>query len=310
MSMPLPAKPQSAISPAVWGMLMLLGLIWGASFFFARIAVKEVPPLMLVLLRVAIAAAALHLYLLAKGDWAKFREQPFAPFILLGLLNNAIPFSLLFIGQTKLGAGLAAILNALVPFWTVVAANFLTADEKFTASKLTGILLGVAGAAIIIGPSAVSGLGAPLWAKLAVIAAGISYAFASIYAKRFKSVPPIVTAAGQLTASSLIMLPAALLAHGLWSPLSVTPPVWLAVLSLALVSTSLAYIIFFRIIAAAGATTVSLVTLLVPVSAVMLGTVFLGESLSLPELAGMALIGLGLVIIDGRTLAALKRHKS
>lgn len=281
-------------------MLLLLGLIWGASFFFARIAVREVPPLMLVLLRVVIAATALHLYLLAKVDWAKFRGQPFAPFILLGLLNNAIPFSLLFIGQTELGAGLAAILNALVPFWTVTAANFITADEKFTANKVAGILLGVAGAAVIIGPSALTGLGAPPWAKLAVISAGVSYAFASIYAKRFKSVPPIVTAAGQLTASSLIMLPAALLAHGFWSPSSVTPPVWLAVIALALASTALAYIIFFKIIAAAGATVVSLVTLLVPVSAILLGTVFLGESLSLEEIAGMALIGLGLAVIDGR----------
>ena len=281
-------------------MLIFLGLLWGASFFFARIAVQEVPPLMLVLLRVAIAAAALHLYLTAKGEWGVFSAQPFAPFLLLGLLNNAIPFSLLFIGQTELGAGLAAILNALVPFWTVIAANFLTADEKFTANKLIGIILGVAGAAVIIGPSALTGLGAPLWAKLAVIGAGVSYALASIYAKRFKSVPPIVTATGQLTASSMIMLPAAFLAHGLWSPASVSPPVWLAVIALALASTALAYIIFFRIIAAAGATVVSLVTLLVPVSAILLGMVFLGESLSLPELSGMALIGLGLLIIDGR----------
>jgi drug/metabolite transporter (DMT)-like permease len=305
--MTVPAKPQAAIPPAVWGMLMLLGLLWGASFFFARIAVKEVPPLMLVLLRVVIAAVALHLYLAAKGEWGKFRTQSFAPFILLGLLNNAIPFSLLFIGQTELGAGLAAILNALVPFWTVIAANFLTADEKFTLNKVAGIGLGVAGAAVIIGPSGFSGLGAPLWAKLAVIGAGISYAFASIYSKRFKGVPPIVIAAGQLTASSLIMFPAALVAHGLWSPSSVTLPVWSAVLALALVSTSLAYIIFFRIIAAAGATIVSLVTLLVPVSAVMLGTVFLGESLSPAELSGMALIGLGLIVIDGRAFNSLRR---
>jgi drug/metabolite transporter (DMT)-like permease len=304
--MPTAARPQSAISPAVWLMLTLLGLLWGASFFFARIAVREVPPLMLVLVRVVIAAAALHLYLLATGGWHKFRRQSFAPFLLLGLLNNAIPFSLLFIGQTELGAGLAAILNALVPFWTVIAANFMTADEKFTANKFLGILLGVGGAMTIIGPAALSGLGAPLWAKLAVIGAGVSYAFASIYAKRFKSVPPIVTAVGQLTASSLIMLPAALLAHGLWSPVSVTPPVWLAVIALALASTSLAYIIFFRIIAAAGATIVSLVTLMVPVSAILLGTVFLGESMSLTELSGMALIGLGLVIIDGRLARRLR----
>jgi drug/metabolite transporter (DMT)-like permease len=308
--MPVFSKPQSAIPPAVWAMLMLLGLLWGGSFFFARVAVREVPPLMLVLLRVSIAAAALHLYLLAKGDWRTFRQQSFAPFILLGLLNNAIPFSLLFVGQTKLGAGLASVLNALVPFWTVIAANFITADEKFTASKIAGIALGVAGAALIIGPSALSGLGAPLWAKLAVIGAGVSYAFASIYAKRFKSAPPVVIAAGQLTASSLIMLPAALLAHGFWSPAAVSPNVWLTIFALALASTSLAYIIFFKIIASAGATVVSLVTLLAPVSAVMLGTMFLGESLSAPELAGMALIGLGLVIIDGRALAALKSSEN
>jgi drug/metabolite transporter (DMT)-like permease len=307
--MPVSSKNQPAIPSAVWGMLLFLSLLWGGSFFFARIAVREVPPLMLVLMRVAIAAAALHLYLLAKGDWHLFKRQQFAPFLLLGLLNNAIPFSLLFIGQTELGAGLAAVLNALVPFWTVAAAHFITADEKFTANKLAGIALGVAGAAVIIGPSAVTGLGAPLWAKIAVIGAGISYAFASIYAKRFKSVPPIVTAAGQLTASSLIMLPAALLAHGFWPPVSVSLPVWSAVLALAVASTSLAYIIFFRIIAAAGATIVSLVTLLVPVSAILLGTVFLRESLSAAELAGMALIGLGLVIIDGRMLAALKRSE-
>ena len=306
----LSSKPQPAISAAVWFMLMLLGLLWGGSFFFARIAVTEVPPLMLVLMRVAIAAAALHLYLLARGEWHLFRGQRFAPFMLLGLLNNAIPFSLLFIGQTELGAGLAAILNALVPFWTMIAANFLTSDEKFSASKLAGIALGIAGAATIIGPSALTGLGAPLWAKLAVIGAGISYAFASIYSKRFKSVPPIVTAAGQLTASSLIMLPAALLAHGFWPPLSVTLPVWLAVLALALASTSLAYILFFTIAAAAGATIVSLVTLLVPVSAIMLGTAFLGESLSFAEFAGMALIGLGLVIIDGRALAAYRSFQN
>jgi drug/metabolite transporter (DMT)-like permease len=291
-------------------MLLFLSLLWGGSFFFARIAVREVPPLMLVLLRVSLAAAALHLYLLAKGDWRKFREQSVAPFLLLGLLNNAIPFSLLFVGQTKLGAGLASVLNALVPFWTVIAANFITADEKFTASKIAGILLGAAGAALIIGPPALSALGAPLWAKLAVIGAGVSYAFASVYAKRFKAVPPAVTAAGQLTASSLIMLPAALFAHGLWSPSAVSTNVWLTVFALALASTSLAYIIFFKIIAASGATVVSLVTLLVPVSAVMLGTIFLGESLSAPELAGMGLIGLGLVIIDGRALAALKRTKN
>ena len=304
--MPAPTRPQPAISSAVWGMLLFLGLLWGGSFFFARIAVAQVPPLMLVLMRVVIAAAALHLYLAARGEWGALMRQPLLPYLLLGLLNNAIPFSLLFAGQTELGAGLAAILNALTPFWTVMAANFLTADEKLTANKAAGIALGVAGAAVIIGPAAFSGLGAPLWAKAAVIGAGTSYAFASIYSKRFRTAPPVVTAAGQISASALIMLPAALLAHGKWLPVGLSLPVWLSVFSLALASTALAYIIFFRITAAAGATVVSLVTLLVPVSAVFLGVMFLGENLSLSEAAGMALIGLGLVIIDGRLARRLR----
>jgi drug/metabolite transporter (DMT)-like permease len=283
-----------------WAMLIALSIIWGASFFFARIAVQEIPPLMLVLFRVAIAALALNLYLAMRGEWQAFRQNPVLPFLLLGLLNNAIPFSLLFIGQTQLGAGLAAILNALVPFWTVIAANRLTSDEKITTLKLAGIILGIIGAATIIGSGAASGLGAPLWAELAVVGAGISYAFASIYAKTFKGVPPTAIATGQMTASTLIMLPVAFLVHGTISLGATSGGVWAAVLALALVSTAYAYILFFRIVAAAGATFVSLVTLLVPVSAVILGAAFLGERLSATDFIGMGLIGLGLITVDGR----------
>jgi drug/metabolite transporter (DMT)-like permease len=291
------ATPASA---KTWAMLIALSVIWGASFFFARIAVQEIPPLMLALLRVAIAALALNLYLMMRGEWQAFLHYPKLPFLLLGLLNNAIPFSLLFIGQTQLGAGLAAILNALVPFWTVIAANRLTADEKISAPKLAGIGLGILGAATIIGSGAASGLGAPLWAELAVVVAGISYAFASIYSKTFKGVPPAAIATGQMTASTLIMLPVAFLVHGSGSLGSISGGVWASVLALALVSTAFAYILFFRIVAAAGATFVSLVTLLVPVSAVMLGAAFLGERLSPTDFLGMCMIGMGLVTVDGR----------
>jgi drug/metabolite transporter (DMT)-like permease len=287
-------------SPKTWAMLIALSIIWGASFFFARIAVQEIPPLMLVLLRVSIAALALNLYLVIRGEWQAFRQNPMLPFLMLGLLNNAIPFSLLFIGQTQLGAGLAAILNALVPFWTVIAANRLTTDEKISTPKVIGIALGIVGAATIIGSGAASGLGAPLWAELAVIGAGISYAFASIFAKTFKGVPPTAIATGQMTASTFIMLPIAFLVHGGISLGGISGGGWAAVSALALVSTAFAYILFFRIVAAAGATFVSLVTLLVPVSAVMLGAAFLGERLSAVDFLGMGLIGLGLITVDGR----------
>ena len=283
---------------ATWAMLILLGALWGGSFFFARIAVLEIAPLWLVFLRVFLAAIALHIYLAATGQWRSFRLVPFLPFFGIGLLNNAIPFSLLFIGQKELGAGLASILNATTPFLTVIAAQLLTQDEKMSFRKLAGTLLGIAGAAIVVGPRAFTGFGAPLWAQLCVIGATTSYAFASVYSKRFKSVPPLVTATGQLTASSILMLPVAMLVHGLplasaWSINS-----WLAVLALALASTAFAYTLFFRILAAAGATFVSLVTLIVPASAILLGIAFLGEQITLNQLLGMAVIASGLLVMN------------
>lgn len=282
----------------VWLMLLLLGALWGGSFFFARIAVKELPPIWLVFFRVSIAALALHLYLAATGQWRTFRKTPFMPFFGLGLLNNAIPFSLIFSGQTVLGAGLASILNATTPFLTVIAANALTSDEKAAPSKIIGTLIGIAGAAAIVGPSALTGLGAPLWAQLAIIGAAASYAFASIYGKRFRDIPPLFTATGQLTASTVLMFPIALLIHGTPAALQWSSGSWLAVLALALGSTAFAYTLFFRILAASGATVVSLVTLIVPVSAVLLGFAFLGEKLSPNQLFGMGMIAAGLIVLN------------
>ena len=292
-----PAK-SAAIPAKVWLMLLALGVLWGGSFFFARIAVKEFPPLWLVFFRVIIAALALHLYLAATGQWRLFRQTPFLPFFGLGLLNNAIPFSLIFAGQTVLGAGLASILNATTPFLTVIAANILTRDEKATPAKILGTLIGILGAAVIVGQSMFETLGAPLWAQMAVICAAASYALASIYGKRFRQVPPLVTAAGQLTASTILMLPVALAVHGFPAPQQWSASSWLAVLALALGSTAFAYTLFFRILAAAGATVVSLVTLIVPVSAVLLGVLFLGESLALNQFFGMAMIGAGLFVLN------------
>jgi drug/metabolite transporter (DMT)-like permease len=290
----------NAISPKVWGLLIVLGLLWGGSFFFARIAVADIPPLWLVFFRVSIAAVALHLYLIARGQWQLFKESPFLPFLMLGLLNNAIPFSLLFTGQTVLGAGLASILNATTPFLTVIVANILTNDEKATAPKIIGIMLGIAGAILIIDPTNALRANAPIWAYLAVIGATLSYSFAAIYAKRFKGISPVVITAGQLTGSTILMLPAAFLVHGVPAVTSWNSDSWYAALALALASTAFAYTLYFRIIALAGATIASLVTLLVPVSAVLLGALFLGERLAIHEFGGMALIFVGLLVINGK----------
>ena len=293
---------QGAMSLANWLQLLALGAIWGGSFFFARIAVAEIEPLTLVLYRVGVAALALHIYLAARGLSFLSILPHAAAFFGLALLNNVLPFSLIFAGQTELGAGLASVLNATTPFWTILIANSVTSDEKLSWNKVLGILLGLAGTAVMIGPGLIAGLGGPVWAKFALVAASLSYAFAVIFAKRFRGIPPVLVAAGQLTASTIIMVPVVLAWSGASGLFSASLPVWSAVFALALVSTAFAYILYFNIIASAGATNASLVTLIVPVSAILLGSLFLGERLETFEVAGMLLIAFGLIVIDGRLL--------
>jgi drug/metabolite transporter (DMT)-like permease len=296
------SQSQRRMSALDWGKLLLLGGIWGGSFFFARIAVAEIHPLTLVLFRVAIAAAALHLYLAVRGPSFRLAAPLAGSFLMLGLVNNVIPFSLIFAGQTAMGAGLASVLNATTPFWTIILANAFTADERLSWNKVAGVLLGIAGVAVMVGPGLFASLGGPVWAKFAMVGASLSYGVALIVARRFKVVPPIIMAAGQLTASAAIMLPVVLIWNGPAELFAASPHVWTAVLALAIVSTAFAYILYFGLIRSAGATNASLVTLVVPVSAILLGLVFLGERLELFEVAGMVLIGLGLLTIDGRIL--------
>ena len=300
--MAVQAVETRSMSSRDWAMLLLLGAIWGGSFFLASVAVKEIPPLVLVLFRVAIAAAALWVYIAA-------RRIPIAPalpfafsFFGLALLNNVVPFTLMFTGQTAIGAGLASVLNATTPFWTMLLANALLADEKLTASRAAGVLLGIAGTAVMVGPGLLANLGGPVWAKFALIGTALSYACATIFARRFRALKPELIATGQLTASTVVMIPLVLLFYEPATLFSASAGVWAAVLALALITTAFGYILFFSIIASAGSTNASLVTLIVPVSAILLGAVFLGERLEMFEIAGMAFIGLGLLVIDGRFL--------
>jgi drug/metabolite transporter (DMT)-like permease len=294
--------PTNQMTAALWLQLVALSVLWGGAFFFAGVAVKELPPLLLVLMRVGIAAIALNLFLVLRGPSIRLALPFAAPFLALALLNNIIPFSLMFAGQTAIGAGLASVLNATTPVWTLILAGYVFRTETPAWNKLLGVVLGIAGVAVMIGPGLVAGLGGPVWAKFALIGTALSYAFAAIYARRFAALPPIIVAAGQLTASTIIMIPVALATAGVSALATATTPVWTAVILLALLSTAFAYIIYFNLIARAGSSNASLVTLLVPVSAIILSSVFLGERLELFEIAGMALIALGLVAIDGRIL--------
>ena len=296
-----PAPPiRHAMSGRDWSMLLLLGAMWGGSYFFGRVAVMEIHPLTLVFLRVAIAGLALHLYLAATGQLTREAFGLSSGIYAIALLNNIFPFTLTFVGQTELGAGAAAIINATTPFWTMILANLLTADEKLTGRKVVGIILGVSGAAIMIGPGVILNAGAPLWAKLALVGTALSYACGAIYARRLRHIPPQTLVTGQLTASTVVMLPVILLWTGSGGMFDASATVWAAVVALAVVSTSFGFILYFSLIRTAGATNASLVTLIVPVSAILLGALFLGERLEPFEFIGMGLIALGLLIVDGR----------
>ena len=289
-----------------WLLLIALSVLWGGSFFFNALAVAELPTLSVVLGRVALAAAALWLLIATSGRYRVPEARTWLAFAVMGFLNNVVPFTLIVWGQTRIGAGLASILNATTPLASVVLAHWLIAGERLTPARLAGVLAGLAGVTVMIGADALAELGLEVLAQLAVVAAAVSYAIAGIYGRRFRDTPPLVTAAGQLGASTLMLLPVVLVVD---RPFELAPPApvtWGAVLGLALASTALAYVIYFRLLASAGPTNLLLVTFLIPVSAVLLGTGILGESIAPRQLAGMALIGLGLAAIDGRPLAALR----
>ncbi|MEZ5666409.1 MAG: DMT family transporter [Alphaproteobacteria bacterium] len=294
---------------AEWGVLVVLSAIWGGSFFLNAVALMELPPFTVVAARVGIAALALHVLVRALGLALPTDGRSWAMLLIMGAINNALPFSLILLGQTKIASGLAAILNASTPLWTMLIAHAFTRDERLTGNRLAGVAIGFAGVAVMIGPSLLGGLGSELLAELAVVGAALCYGCAGVFGRRFRGRPPLVVATGQVTASSLMLLPLAAAVDRPW--LLPMPDVqsWAALAGLGLVCTALAYVLFFRLLASAGATNLALVTLLVPVFAILLGSLVLGEVLALRHAAGIGLIACGLAAIDGRPLAWLRRFR-
>jgi drug/metabolite transporter (DMT)-like permease len=282
-----------------WALLFLLSILWGGSFYFVEIVVAEMPPFTLVFGRVGIASAALIVYVYASGRRMPTSLRQWGPFAVMGILNSLVPYSLIAWGQIHIESGLASILNATTPLFSVVLTHFFSHEERITPGRIGGVLLGLLGVIALIGPDALAGLGLHGLGQLAVLAASFSYACSGIYGRRLKELPPAVAAAGQITAVAVMVAPLALAFERPWS-LSPTPGAWAALLGLALLSTAIAYLIFFRILAAAGATNVMLVTFLIPISALFLGVRLLGERPGWTVFAGMGLIFIGLAAIDGR----------
>jgi drug/metabolite transporter (DMT)-like permease len=288
-----------------WALLLALALLWSVSFIFIKVAGAEIPILTLVLIRVGVAALVLHAYVRVRG--LSFPRPPavLARYGLMGLFNNLLPGALIVYATVRIGAGAASILNATVPMFTLVIAHATTADEKITPAKLTGILLGLLGAAAMMGPQAVQGLTGDAVAVGAMLLATFCYGLANTIGRSFSGIDPAISATCQLSAASLILAPFALLLDRPWSATMPSATALMAAAGLALASTALAYVLFFQLVERAGSTNTSLVTLLIPVSGIFLAWAVLGEAFTLDEAAGVALIALGLVVLDGRLLHRL-----
>lgn len=295
-----------------WLALVLLSVLWGGSFFFAGVLIKTLPPFTIVFLRVGLAAVILNALVSAVGMTMPGDRSAWAAFFGMGLLNNAIPFCLVVWGQSHIASGPAAILNATTPISTVIVAHLLTDDEKITPNRLLGVAVGFVGVVVLIGPDSLKGLGASVLAQVSVLTAAVFYALAGVYGRRFKrmGIDPILTATGQVTASALMLFPIAMLIDQPWTLPVPALPAWAAIIGSATLSTALGYFLYFRILSTAGATNLLLVTLLIPVSAIIMGAVGLGERLDVRQFAGLVLIGTGLAAIDGRCLPRLREQKT
>jgi drug/metabolite transporter (DMT)-like permease len=301
----MPTHTNHTMTAAEWGLLLFLSLLWGGSFFFNAIALTGFDAYTLVALRVLLGSLFLYAVLRATGGRLPRSPEAWRSFAVMGLTNNVLPFTLIAWAQgTGVPSGLASILNAATPIFTVVVAHLMTTDERMTPARVAGVVIGFAGVALMIGGDALAKAGNHLIPELAIILACVSYAYSATYARRFSrmGLAPLATATGQITASAVIMTVLVAAFDHPWTHAAPSLHAMGAILGIAGLSTCLAYVIYYRILATAGAVNLMLVTLLIPVTAVLLGALLLGERLAPNHFAGMAAIALGLAAIDGRPL--------
>jgi len=290
-----------------WVMLLSLSLIWGGSFFLNAVILTELPTLTLVAARVSLAAIALWGFAAITGRLRGLTPAVWAAFAVMGFLNNAIPFTFIVHAQTSISSGLASILNATTPLFTILVAGVFLSDERFSVMRLAGVAIGLFGVVVMIGTDALDGIGSSVWAQMFSLGAAVSYGFASVFGRRFRrlGIDPIRVAMGQVTMSSLMLWPVAIVLDRPFDLAMPSVTVWGALGVLSVICTACAYILYFKVLERAGATNISMVTFLVPVSAILLGILFLGETLHISHVIGMLLIGLGLIVIDGRMFSRM-----
>ena len=295
-----------------WGIILFLSLLWGGAFFMIALGLRSFPPITLAFMRMALAVPPMLLALKYLGQKLPTDSRSWRQLFVLGGLNAAFPFMLFFWGQSYIGTGLGSILNATTPLWGVVLAHLFTRDEKATPSRLLGVLLGLAGIVVMVGTGALKGMTSDVLAQLACLSATVLYALAAIYGRTLSqsTMTPIVVATGQVFTAAVLILPFMLVFDQPWTLPFARWDAWIGAIGLAIPSTAFAYFLYFRLIDRAGASNAMLVAFIIPVVAIVLGVVALGESVSVKEMIGAVLIALGLVAIDGRVFAKLARTRS
>ncbi len=302
------------MSAGQWLLLLALSVLWGGSFFMVEIALREAAPMTIVFARVSIAAAVLWAVVAMRRRWVNPGWRVWGLLVVMGGFNNVLPFFLIVHGQATIDSGMAAICNATVPLFTVLLAHFCTTDERLSWSRVGGVVVGLLGVAALVGPQAFGNMltagasvGEYTLGQLAVLGASVSYAIAALFGQRFRALPPLTAAAGMLTGSTALMLPL-MLSVARPPSLDFGLSAWAALVGIAVISTAGAYLVYFRLLATAGATNLMLVTFVIPIIAIALGILFLGETLQAQTVAGMGLIFAGLLLIDGRAVGWLRRR--
>ena len=298
--------PPSTLTAGDWARLLSLALLWGGAYFLTRIALTEVPPLTIVFARVGIAALTLWAAMVVLRVPLPLDARVWGVMAVLGLINNAAPFALIAWGQQFVGTAVAAIVNGVTPLFTLVIAHFVLPGERLTARRVAGLLLGLAGVAVLVGPDALAGLGQSTIGTLALLGGALLYGFAIVYARLHSGLHPALLSAGQMTIATLMIAP---LAIGLDRPWTLSPslPALGAMALLGIASSGLGYLLYFRLIRDVGASNASLVTLMNPIFAALLAALILAEWPGPNAWAGFALIATGLLVVDGRVLRALRR---
>ena len=284
--------------------MLLLALIWGGSFLAFAICLQEIPVFTTVAHRVLWGAIAIWMIAILKG-WPLPPREFWAPCLIMGLLNNVIPFSLIAWGQTTIESGLASILNGATAVFGILFASLFFADERLIPRKLIGVILGFIGVIIAIGIDSLRNFDIRSLAQISVLGATISYAFAGIWARKLlKGLPPHASALGMLTGAGVIMIPLAYWVDGTPS-FDLKGQTWAAIAFISLLATTGAYLLYYRVLAFAGSGNLMLVTLLIPPVSILLGAWVLKEAVASSSIAGFVVIALGMIILDGRLAGKL-----